>query len=167
MAHDPIELALRAIAIGTGATLTVDLWAALLRRAFGLPALDWALVGRWIGHMRRGRFAHARIADAAPVAGERALGWAFHYVVGIAFAIVLLAAMGADWARQPTLLPCLVMGWLTVVFPFFVMQPALGAGIAASRTPHPRRARLLSLLTHTVFGAGLYVAARGVAALGG
>lgn len=34
-----------------------------------------------------------------------------------------------------------------------------GIGIAASRTPRPNAARLQSLLTHAVFGLGLYVAA--------
>ena len=32
----------------------------------------------------------------------------------------------------------------------------MGAGIAASRTPTPWKNRLRSLLTHAVFGAGLY-----------
>ncbi|WP_264346966.1 DUF2938 domain-containing protein [Rheinheimera sp. MM224] len=37
------------------------------------------------------------------------------------------------------------------------MQPALGSGIAASKTPSPAKARLKSLLTHSVFGLGLYL----------
>ena len=40
------------------------------------------------------------------------------------------------------------------------MQPGMGAGIAASRTPHPAAARFNSLLTHAIFGLGLYAAAR-------
>ena len=47
----------------------------------------------------------------------------------------------------------------SVAAPFFVMQPAMGAGIAASRTPRPAAARLHSLVTHTVFGLGLYATA--------
>jgi hypothetical protein len=43
-----------------------------------------------------------------------------------------------------------------VLFPFLVMQPAMGAGIAASRTRNPGAARLQSLVTHAVFGLGLY-----------
>jgi len=34
----------------------------------------------------------------------------------------------------------------------------MGAGIAASRTPRPGAARLQSLVTHAVFGLGLYAA---------
>jgi hypothetical protein len=160
-----VEFAVRALVVGAGATLVLDAWSAMLRRAFGIRSLDWALVGRWLGHFPRGRFVHAGIAAAAPVRGERLLGWCFHYATGIAFACVLLAANGAAWARQPTPLPCLVVGLVSVLFPLFVMQPALGAGIAASKTPNPAQARLRSLATHAVFGVGLYLAALMAAAI--
>jgi hypothetical protein len=39
------------------------------------------------------------------------------------------------------------------------MQPDMGAGIAVSNTPKPNAARIRSLLSHAVFGLGLYVAA--------
>src|SRR5690606_3448491 len=130
-----VDMLLRAVVVGIGATLVLDLWALVLRRAFGVRSLDWALVGRWVGHFRRGRFMHDSIAAAAPVRGERLLGWGFHYAVGIVFAALLFAAMGTAWTRNPTVLPCLAFGLLTVLVPWLVMQPAMGAGVAASRTP--------------------------------
>lgn len=156
-------LLMRGMATGIGATLAVDLWALALQRFAGARAMDWALVGRWLGHMPRGRFRHAAIGTAAPVRGERVLGWGFHYLTGIVFAIALFAAMGPDWAAAPTLLPCVSFGVLTVAFPFLLMQPGIGAGIAASRTPQPMRSRLRSLTTHTVFGLGLHLSAMLVA----
>jgi hypothetical protein len=45
------------------------------------------------------------------------------------------------------------------------MQPGLGAGIAASKTPNPNKARLRSLLNHFIFGVGLYICALILAAL--
>src|SRR5690606_12479559 len=81
------------------------------------------------------------------------------YAIGIAFASALLAANGAAWARQPTLLPCLGLGLLTVLFPYFVMQPALGAGIAGAKMQNPAQARMRSFATHAVLGVGLYLAA--------
>ena len=39
------------------------------------------------------------------------------------------------------------------------MQPAMGAGIAGSRTPNPAATRLRNLGTHMVYGIGLYVSA--------
>lgn len=154
-----MEIVVYAVLIGAGATAVMDVWAVMQKRLFGIPALDYRMVGRWLGHLARGRFAHHNIAQAAAVNGERVLGWGAHYVIGIVFAALLLAIWGLDWARYPTLLPALVVGILTVAAPFFILQPGLGAGIAASKTPHPGRARLRSLVAHTVFGLGLYISA--------
>ena len=60
----------------------------------------------------------------------------------------------------------LLFGLITVVFPLFVLQPALGLGIASARTPKPAQARLKSVGTHLVFGAGLYGCALVVSTLG-
>lgn len=87
----PSDVLLKLLLIGAGATLLMDLWTLFRRRAFGIPSLDYALVGRWLGHMTHGRFRHASISAAAPVAGERALGWIAHYAIGIAFAALPLS----------------------------------------------------------------------------
>lgn len=150
---------MQSILIGIGATAVMDLWALALRRLTGLPSLDYAMVGRWLGHMREGQFVHARIADARAVAGERVIGWAAHYATGVVFAGVLIAVCGPGWLDAPTLAPALIAGIMTVAAPFLIMQPGLGLGIAASRTPRPNLARLRSLVTHAVFGFGLFVAA--------
>jgi hypothetical protein len=152
----------RIAAIGILATAVMDVWLLLLTR-LNVPTLNFAFIGRWVGHLARGRVAHAAIAQAAPVRGELALGWFTHYAVGIAFAGLLIAAQGMDWARSPSLLPALCIGVATVAAPWFVMQPAMGAGIAARNTPSPWRNRVRSLVNHTVFGAGLYLAAAGIA----
>jgi hypothetical protein len=153
--------------IGAGATLATDLWAIARGRLLGVPAPNWGLVGRWFAHMARGRFRHERIATAEPVRGERVIGWTAHYLIGIAFAGVLLAIGGPAWARQPTLAPALALGIATVAAPFLLMQPGMGAGIAASRTPRPSSARLQSLVTHAVFGLGLYGAGLALRLLSG
>jgi hypothetical protein len=54
------------------------------------------------------------------------------------------------------IVPALSVGIGTVAAPFLLMQPGMGAGIAASRMLRPAAARLHSLVTHTIFGAGLY-----------
>jgi hypothetical protein len=109
--------------------------------------------------MRQGRFAHASIAQAPAVRLELALGWVTHYAVGIAYALVLVAFAGPAWLRQPAVLPALAFGLASVVVPLFVMQPAMGAGFAASRTATPWRNRLRALANHGVFGLGLYIGA--------
>jgi hypothetical protein len=147
------------VLIGGGATALSDLWGMLVARLTGVPGLDYRMIGRWLGHMPRGRFFHNGIAKAAPVRGEAPLGWAAHYAIGIAFAALLLAIWGLDWGRRPTPGPAIIIGVATLAAPFFIMQPAFGAGIAASRTPRPNIARLRSLALHLVFGLGLYFSA--------
>jgi len=146
------------VLIGIGATAFMDVWLAFLKR-LGVQTLNFALIGRWIGHLGRGKFAHASISQAQPVAGERLLGWFTHYAVGIAFAGVLVVVQGADWLRSPTLFPALALGLCSVAAPLFVMQPAMGAGFAASRTPAPMKNRIRSVANHAVFGLGLYLSA--------
>lgn len=110
---------MRALAIGIGATLLMDLWNLFLKRTFGIPSLNYCLLGRWLRHMPDGTFRHASISAAPRRTFECAVGW-------------------------------------------IILQPSLGLGIASSRAPKPAQARLKSLVTHTVFGIGLYVCALGV-----
>ncbi|HEY6942341.1 DUF2938 domain-containing protein [Dokdonella sp.] len=147
------------VAIGIVATAFMDAAAIVRRRVAGTPLPDYALVGRWIAWMPRGRFRHAAIARSPSMRGERALGWIAHYATGVGYAGVLLAFVGLEWVRDPTVLPALAVGIGSVLVPFLLMQPGMGAGIAGSRTADPARMRMRSLVTHAVFGVGLYVGA--------
>lgn len=144
------------ISCGILATLLMDAWALVRRALFGTPLPNYRLVGRWIAHMPRGRFVHESVGKAPAVRGESLVGWATHYLVGVAFAFTLAAVAGTAWFERPTPWPALLAGIASVAAPFLVMQPAMGAGIAASRTPRPGAARLQSLTTHFIFGLGLY-----------
>lgn len=150
-----------AIAIGIGATLVMDLWNLFLKRAFSIPSLNLCLLGRWLCYMPGGTFRHANITAAPEKPFECTVGWIAHYTIGVMFALGLVLLASGDWLARPTLLIALVYGVATVVFPFFIMQPSLGLGVAASRTPKPLQARLKSLATHSVFGVGLYLSALG------
>lgn len=154
------DLLLRILLTGAGATLCMDLWALLLKRHFGIPSLDYALVGRWFLGMFDGRWFHATIVTAPPRQGERKIGWILHYAIGLAFAFIPLGLAGIEWYAAPEPRIALLSGWLSLAAPFLVMQLALGFGVAAAKTASPRRARLLSLITHTVYGLGLLIAAR-------
>lgn len=153
---------LGAVAIGIGATLVMDLWNLFLKRTFSIPSPNYCLLGRWLGHMPGGTLRHASITAAPQKPFECTVGRIAHYTIGVVLALVFVVLTSGDWLARPTLLPALVYGIGTVLFPFFIMQPSLGLGIAASRTPKPTQARLKSLATHTVFGVGLYVCALGV-----
>ena len=143
--------------IGVGATALMDLWGVVRKPLLGMPLPSYAMVGRWLGHMGHGQFRHETIAAARPITAEGLIGWSAHYLIGIAFAALLIAIRGQDWLLAPTPGPALAVGLGTVAAPFLIMQPCMGAGIAASRTPHPASARVHSLITHGVFGLGLYL----------
>lgn len=158
------EMAVRSVAIGAGATAVMDLWLMVLKR-LKVPSLNFAFIGRWIGNGLGMRWARTGIAKAPPVRGELLMGWAAHYAIGVLFAALLLVVCGMAWARNPTVLPALAIGIATVAAPLLIMQPAMGAGIASSRTPTPLRNCVRSLVNHAVFGSGLYLAAAAVAAV--
>lgn len=154
-----LESVVHAALVGAGATLFMDAWLLLLQR-LGMARLNFTLVGRLAGHALRGRFVHENIGRSPAMPHEAALGWMVHYAVGIAFGWMLIAIVGNQWLRSPTPWPALGFGVVTVLFPFLVMQPAMGQGLAASRTDAPWRNRLRSGVNHAVFGVGLYLAAR-------
>lgn len=159
------DVLVRGAIIGLGGALAMDLWGLMLRRGLGIPTLDYALLGRWLGGMPAGRLTVVRIAAVPPIPGERPIGTAAHYAIGVAFAWLLLAITGPGWLDAPTLLPALAIGLVTIVAPWFVMQPAMGAGFAGSRTPDPRATRLRNLGTHAVYGIGMWLTALVLATL--
>lgn len=157
-----LTLVAQTVLIGVLATAAMDAWLWLLQR-LGVPGAGFALVGRWVGHMARGRLMHAAIARAAPVRYEHGLGWLTHYLIGIAYAALWVTLCGVAWLAQPSWLPALLFGLATVVAPWFLMQPAMGAGVMARKTATPLRNAVRSLANHAVFGTGLYLAARAIA----
>jgi hypothetical protein len=152
------------IGVGLGATVLMDLWNLFLKRAFGIPSLNFCFLGRWIRHMPSGKFRHSNITLAQPKPLECSLGWCAHYLIGLVMGATFVLLAG-DWILAPTVLPALAFGVVTVVLPFLVLQPALGFGVASARTKSPAAARLKSLATHSVFGFGLYLSAQAISYL--
>src|SRR6476659_4585173 len=100
--EDVMSSLLKTGLVGIGATALIDLWALARRELLGIAPPDYGLVGRWLAHMPRGRFVHPSITAAAPVRGERMIGWIAHYLIGISFAAVLFGIAGSRWMQSPT-----------------------------------------------------------------
>ena len=155
---NPLALALlSAIPIGLGATLMFDLWGLFLKQAFQIPPSNICLVGRWIRYMPEGIFKHSNIASSPKKSAECVVGWIAHYTIGITFAVIFVVLAGNSWLEHPTPIPAIAFGLITVLAPFFIMQPLFGLGLAVSKTPNPTQARLRTLMNHTAFGVGLYL----------
>jgi hypothetical protein len=148
---------LSAVLMGLGATLTFDLWGLFLKRAFKITPSNICLVGRWLRYMPAGTFRHSNIGSTPPKSAECAVGWMAHYTIGMTFAIAFVTLVGNNWLQHPTLMPAIIFGVVTVLAPFFIMQPSFGLGFAASKTSNPTQARLRSMMNHAAFGVGLYL----------
>jgi Protein of unknown function (DUF2938) len=153
-----IQNTLKIIFVGIGATLCVDLWS-MIQSFLKIKSLDYRYVGRWIAFFPKGTFFHDNIMKTAPAAGELLIGWTAHYLIGISFAFLLILFYGIEWLEEPAFYPALVTGIITAVAPLFIMQPAFGFGVASAKLANPNSRRIKSLITHIIYGTGLYISA--------
>lgn len=159
------NLAFGAVCAGVVGALIFDLWNWLAEKAVGIRAPHWGILGRWL--LTPFNPAVSPVDGAAAetfTAAERLLGTIAHYATAIVFALGLMLAMGPVWMAEPSLLPALVAGVVTTLFAWFIIMPALGAGVAGARIPRPNRQRVATLVSHAVMGAGFYVGAAAAAA---
>lgn len=155
-----LELLFKGAIIGLGATALMDIWAFALHLLFKEPKPNWAPGGRWFYHLSRGKVFHEDIGKAEPYARENALGWSGHYAVGIVYGIILAVLVGPQWFAGPTFIPAWILGIVTIGAGWFLMQPGMGLGWAASKTANPAKVRLMNFAAHTIFAIGLYGTAR-------
>lgn len=152
-----MELILQIIFIGIVATIAIDIWAKLLNLCFNIHTTDWGMVGRWLAHLPKGQVTHNPISSSNKIEHELALGWVFHYFIGITYAALYLLIVSPIYESNPTLLSASLFGLFTVVAPWFVLQPGLGLGVCASHTPNPSMTRSLNLVVHAIFGVALFL----------
>lgn len=150
------------VLMGIGGTLAMDLWALLLRQVAGLPLPNWGNVGRWSVQVTQGQVFNDDIGAISPVAGETGIGWAVHYGVGIFYGVLFLVIVGPGWLIGAAFLPLWVFSILTIAAGWFLLQPGMGLGWAASKTEDPWRGRRMGLVAHTVFALGMWVVALAV-----
>ncbi|WJZ02570.1 hypothetical protein CFREI_06415 [Corynebacterium freiburgense] len=137
----------------------MDIAAEAIRQTTNVPPLNLDFVGRWVIGLKDGKLAHDSIAAAPAYPTERAVGIASHYLIGMGFA-GMFDFLLPQWSKNPKLGLSVLLGLSTTVAPWFIMQPAFGLGVAASKTPKPGVAMFRSLRAHASYGAGLYIGAQ-------
>lgn len=145
--------------VGIGGTIAMDAWAFVLKHVFQQPLPNWGFVGRWFYHLTKGKFIHPAISKSPSYQHELRLGWIMHYAIGAFYGMIVTLIGGAAWISKPALGIPLVVGLVTVGAGWFILQPGLGLGIAASKTPNPNKVRGLNILGHIVFALGIYATA--------
>lgn len=116
-------------------------------------------LGRWIGHMLRGRFTHEDITQAEPIPHEGGIGMATHYAIGLVLGAGYALLLRVPERRQNTLPRATAYGVATTVFPWFWMFPARGQGVMGLRE-RDLRVPAFALGTHVAYGLGLGIALR-------
>lgn len=152
------KVGLFSIVLGTMATAMLDVWNFARHIFFDAPLTRYEFVGRWMLHMLDGKFWHDSIKQSASMPGELIAGWMGHYMIGVFFAFLLLVGWGLKWLQRPTLMPAMMVGLITVLIPYLIMQPAMGSGIAGSLTANPQAVIIKVIVSHVIFGVGLYAA---------
>ncbi|MGJ8514122.1 DUF2938 family protein [Carnimonas bestiolae] len=149
------------LVVGCIATLLLDAWTLLLSKAAGLGGSNWGVVGQWVQGLPQGKFFH--LGDAAPAVSQqdKAVGWLFHYVVGVVYALLMVLIGGAHFITAPYWTPIIWVGFtLSTLCGLLILVPALGGGLLASKTPNQTKAIGLMLAGHAVFTIGLYIGAQ-------
>ncbi|WP_025732585.1 DUF2938 family protein [Carnimonas nigrificans] len=148
------------LVVGCIATLLLDAWALLLQAA-GMGGSNWGAVGQWVKGLGKGEFFHPGSAAPAVSQQDKAVGWLFHYVVGIIYALLLVVIGGTHFIEAPTWAPIIWVGFvLSTLCGLLILVPALGGGLLASKTPNQAKSIGLMLAGHAVFSIGLYLGAQ-------
>ena len=116
-------------------------------------------LGRWMGHMLKGRFTHEDITRAEPTPHEAGIGIAAHYAIGLVLGAGYALLLRVPQPRPSSLPRATAYGVATTVFPWFWMFPARGQGVMGLRDGDPR-VPAFALCTHVAYGLGLGVALR-------
>ncbi|CAI3933296.1 unnamed protein product [Commensalibacter communis] len=154
-----MSLIIDGIIIGIGATIVLDIWDVIFGSLPGQSRANWAPIGRWVWNLKDGKLFNDTIDELTPYKHELALGWIFHYAVGIIYGVIFALYGGYEWFANPTFLPVWIWGIITLGAGWFILQPGLGLGFAASKLPNAWTVRVLGLVAHTFFAVGMYATA--------
>ncbi|XIF03827.1 DUF2938 family protein [Serratia marcescens] len=118
---------------GVGATLCTDLWPSCKSACWASRPLTtrWSAAG--LSACSTAGFITLR-SWLRRCAGRKSDGWLLHYAIGVAFAFIPLAWRPSR-VRRADAAGRAVERLAEPGAPFFVMQPALGFGVAAANTP--------------------------------
>ncbi len=146
------------VSVGVLATLTMDA-ALVLASLLGGEALTSEkagpeFVGRWAGHLAKGRWRHPDIAKATPLRGEAGIGLTTHYLTGIALAWLYFTALRRLGLRSSPV-KATAFGVATALLPQLILYPSWGYGWFGLRSGEAGRVTRIMLLGHIAFGAGI------------
>ena len=147
----------RSVPIGVVATLTMDILTVAAIKLRLIAPLPPQLIGRWFASAARGQALHSDIAHAPPINHEFAVAVPVHYAIGVTLALLYLLASSTFGINPRSPVTALGFALCTNLLPWLLMFPAMGYGWFGVRGPAGTRLFLSSLVTHCLYGLGLWL----------
>lgn len=142
--------------VGIGSTIALDIWVLLVERLTGIPPTNWGVVGRWIAGMPSGHLVLQQ-SDKPISDTEKVIGWLFHYLVGIAYAGLILLIFGTAFIQNPQWMPVIVVGLILSTFAgLAILMPGLGGGFFGRLMPDKLTTYIYLIVAHGVFAIAQY-----------
>ena len=137
--------------------IALDMFGRLLLFLFKIPEPSWGIVGRWFFYMvRRGVIFNPQISNTSPIAHEVKIGWTFHYLIAVIWAVVFYILFISYPLLELSYKNGLLFGALTTIAPLFIFMPFTGQGVLARKTDTPYLTSLILLARHSVFGLAMF-----------
>ena len=144
---------------GVFACFILDAFGRALLIVFKVPEPAYGILGRWVFFMiKRGHVFNPTISASAPISHELKMGWIFHYLISIAWAVVFYVIFFVFQAAELSYVNGLIFGAATTIAPLFIFMPLTGQGVLARKTPSPYFTSLVLLARHTIFGVAMLAA---------
>ncbi|MBT4088975.1 MAG: DUF2938 family protein [Deltaproteobacteria bacterium] len=119
------------------------------------PSMQPYHLGRWLLSMLQGTFMHADIGAVEAFGIEKPVALIAHYLTGIILVNAFLWLKKNTKVFSGSIFMGILFGLVTVVFPWFVMYPAMGFGFLGLDGPGNSNNVLFGLLNHSFFGIGI------------
>lgn len=143
--------------VGIGSTIVLDVWVIIVEKLTAIPPTNWGMVGRWIKGFPTGQFIVDSNNTNPPTNLEKTFGWGFHYIIGIAYAALIILIYGTGFISTPTLLPTIVIGLVLSTFAgLAILMPGLGGGFFGRLLPNKMITYLYLIIAHAVFAFSQY-----------
>ena len=147
------------IVAGVAATMVMDILGSVSRRIGLTAGASGKWVGRWYLGMAHGQFWHTDISIVPEQPQETQAAMTGHYLIGIVLAIAYFVSVELLGIDQDNFLTAVGFGIATVIFPLFLVYPALGFGIMGLRCPLAMKPVITSFANHLFYGLGLWLSA--------
>ncbi len=155
--HFPMVI-LSGLVCGGLATLVMDLFAVFLIRAnvLNLQGMQIvpSLLGRWV-HIIMGRrqVCLTDIRSEPFLLAEARTGMITHYLIGFIFGAFFVFVAGHFQLQNFALIYAgIIFGFLTNIFPWLIMYPAMGFGVFGRKLAFFKQILLFSLINHLIYG---------------